>query len=151
MTTLRHLAGHIFRHANRRFGQPYIQAVRPVTAWSLPAGFSYDRDVDAVTNVTGTVLPNPESYWLTDTVYIVPSRFSVENFTAEFMTLTAGGQVAGGAIEMWIAQADIETLRAAHCVLLDKRIYNVESVQEAPSGYPDTSGLWARLRLMGRA
>lgn len=151
MATLAHMASRIFRHANRRFGQPYLSAVRPLAEWDLPVGFSYDRDVDAITNATGTVLPNPEAYWYADTVYIVPSRFSVENFTSEFMTLTPGGIVQGGAIEMWIAQADIEKLRVAHAVLLDKRWYNVESVQEAPSGYPGTDGLWARLRLMGRA
>lgn len=150
MATLAQMASHIFRHANRRYGQPYLQAVKPIDDWLLPTGFSYDRDVDAITNAAGTVLPNPADYWLTDTVYIVPSRFSVENFTAEFFKLTAGGVAEGGAIEMWIAQADIDTVRAAHAILLDKRWYNVESVQEAPSGHPDSSGLWARLRLMGR-
>lgn len=151
MATLKHLAARIFRQANRRYGTPYLQAVRPIAEWLLPAGFAYDADVDAIRNGAGTVLPNPESYWLTDVVYIVPSRFSVENFTSEFFSLTAGGISQGGAIEMWIAQADIEIVRAAHAIILDKRIYNVESVQEAPSGYPEASGLWARLRLMGRS
>jgi len=151
MATLAQLAPRIFRLANRRYGKPYMTVVRPVDDWNLPNDFAYDPDVDAVRNSNGTVLPNPEDYWTSDVVYIVPTKADWRDDVAELFKVVAGGMLNEGTLELWIAQGDISKVRAAHSVLLDRRWYNVENQQEAPSGYPGTDGLWSRVRLRGRS
>lgn len=149
--SLAQYASRIFRHANRRYGEPYLTAVRPLADWSLPAGYAYDAHVDAIRNAAGYILTEPQAYWTTDTVYIVPTRSSAEDASAEAFALLAGGVAPGGFTEVWVRQSDITTLRAAHALLLDKRWYDIASLQEAPAGYPTTDGLWGRLRLRARA
>lgn len=155
MPTLSQLAPRIFRHANRRYGKPYLRAVRPLTQWALPAGFAYDANVDAITNVSGTVLPNPEDYWVTDTIYIVPVASVVSTVVediADRYRLSPIGFVASGEIMVWVEGAtDIERVQVAHSILMGNRWYDVENVQEAPTGYPSADGLWALIRMRARA
>ena len=154
MPTLAQLGPRIFRHANRRYGQPYLRAVRPLTQWALPAGFAYDADVDAIRNGAGTVLPNPEAYWATDTIYIVPTASVVSTVVeniADRMRLIAGGLIEQGELMVWVAQDDIAKLQVAHAVELGNRWYDVQNIQEAPSGYPTQDGLWSLVFLRARS
>lgn len=155
MPTLSQLGPRIFRHANRRYGKPYMLVVRPLTQWALPAGFAYDATVDAIANGGGTILPNPEDYWVTDAVYIVPVASVVSTVVediADRYRLSPLGMVASGEIMVWIAGAtDIERVQVAHSIQLGNRWYDVENVQEAPSGYPAADGLWALIRLRARS
>lgn len=148
--SLRQQARRIFQRANRRYGQPYLLVVAPLAEWYLPAGFAYDDDVDAIRNGAGVVLPNPESYWVTDTVYIVPTATRKYDVMAEVFSMTPGGIVPSGTVDLFIEQADVEKVRVAHALQMDKRWYDVQAVQEAPAGYPGGTGLWARVTLRVR-
>lgn len=141
----------IFRQAHRRYGRPTMTVVRPVTAWSLPAGFTYDADLDVVSNSGGTVLRNVSDYWVSDLVYIVPVRHSMEDNASVFQKIMAGGLVETGVMDIWVlGETDIQRVLDCYRVRVGTRWFDVSSVQIAPSGYPDQPGLWARVTLTGR-
>lgn len=141
----------IFRHANARYGKPYVTAVRPVGYWNLPVGFSYNDDLDLVRNSSGTVLRNVQDYWVTDIVYIVPVRHSLADNVAILQETIVSGNVQTGTIDFWVLGAsDIGRMLAAHSVMLGDRWYTVSNVQVEPSGYPTTNGIFARISLVGR-
>jgi len=137
----------IFNKAWNAYGKPVLTAVRPRSAWSLPAGFAYDDDYDAITDSAGTVLPNPESYWATDTVYIVPVKR-----TADLDVLIAAGVVPAGTVDVYVLAADVATMQAAHACQINTDWYDVIDVGQAPVGYPGgATGIWARVRLQRRS
>lgn len=151
MATLAQMIPRIFRHAWLRYGQPTMLAVRPISYWALPAGFAYDPNVDAIRNAGGVVLPNPQDYWATDLIYIVPSRSDRgAGSIAELQELLVNGVVSGGGVGVWVLQVDIPKLRSAHAILLGDQWYDLDHQQQQPSGYGDSAGLWAYVRLKGR-
>lgn len=149
--TLANLARRMFFQAWRRYGCPTLLAVRPRSAWSLPAGFAYDADVDAIRNGAGVVLTNAEDYWVSDTVYIVPeaSRRAGGDL-AELQQLLVTGIATLGAVGVWVWGDDIAKLRAAHALRLGDQWYDLDRQGPQPSGYPGAHGLWAYVRLRGR-
>ena len=137
----------IFNRAWKAYGQPILTAVRPYSAWTLPAGFTYDDDYDQITDIAGTVLPNPQSYWVTDTVYIVPVKR-----TADLDVLIAAGVVPAGTVDVYVLAADVATMQAAHACQINGDWYDVIDVGQAPVGYPGGStAIWARVRLQRRS
>lgn len=151
MATLAQIIPRIFKHAWGRYGRPTLTAVRPIAYWDLPAGFAYDQDVDAIRNSVGDVLTNPNDYWTTDLIYILPTKSTTAaGDVAELQALIAPGITQSGEISIWVLQGDILKLRAAHAILLGDQWYDLVSQQQAPAGYPDSTGLWARVRLRGR-
>lgn len=137
----------IFNRAWLAYGQPVLTAVRPVSAWNLPAGFTYDPTYDALTNGSGTVLPNPQAYWTTDTVYLVPVKR-----TADLDVLVAAGVVPAGTVDIYVLAADAATMQAAHACQINTQWYDVSDVGQAPVGYPGgATGIWARVRLQRRS
>ena len=153
MATLNQMIPRIFKHAWQRYGKPTMQAVRPISYWALPAGFAYDQDVDAIRNAAGVVLTNHADYWVTDTIYIVPTRSNPRvRDVAELQELLVTGSVTIGTVEVWILNNnnDLARVREAHAILLGDQWYNLDNQQPAPSGYPDSTGLWSRVRLRGR-
>jgi hypothetical protein len=138
--------GSIFQRAWTAYGQPRLTAVRPVSYWGLPAGFAYDPTYDAITDTNHTVLPNPETYWVTDTVYIVPVKR-----TADLDVLIAAGVVPAGTVDVYILAADMATMGAAHACQINGQWYDVREVALAPVGYPGSQGIWARVRLQRRS
>jgi len=133
----------IFGRAWWRYGKPVLVAVRPTTTWTLPTYFAYDPELDVVKNASGVVLPNPEAYWGTDTVYIVPAAD-----TADVKMLVAAGVVPDGTVEVSVLAADLATVRAAHAVQLSGRWYDVTDVTDAPAGAP---AVWGIVRLRRRS
>jgi hypothetical protein len=107
--------------------------------------------VDTIRNGAGTVLPNPEDYWATDIVYIVPTKSQGDSGAAQLAVLLAGGTVSAGTISIWVLEDDIAKVHAAHAIQIGNRWYTVSNTQEAPSGFPGSSGLWARVTLQGRS
>lgn len=151
MAQLSDLIPRIFRQAWTRYGKPTATVVRPLAAWSLPAGFSYEANVDTIRNAAGTVLPNPEDYWATDIVYIVPTKSNLIDSTAQLASLLAGGVTLTGTIDIWVLEDDIAKTLACHALKIGNRWYTVSNTQPAPSGYPGSSELWARVTLQGRS
>ena len=137
----------IFYRAWLAYGKPVLTAVRPRSAWNLPAGFSYDDNYDAITDAAGTVLPNPQDYWATDMVYIVPTKR-----TADLDVLIATGVVPAGTIDIFVLAADVATMQVAHAGQINTDWYDVMDVGQAPVGYPGgATGIWARVRLQRRS
>ena len=143
MQALDFLVPRIFRQAWERYGKPALWAIRPLADWSLPAGFAYDRSVDAITDAAGTVLPNPESYWAGDYVYIVPI-----GQTADLRAMVAAGVVPSGMVDVKVLSADLATVRAAHAVQINGDWYDVLEVAQAPVG---VAGVWGTVRLRRRS
>jgi hypothetical protein len=107
-----------------------MTAVRPVSGWSLPAGFAYDANLDRITNASHVVLPNPEAYWVTDSVDVVPS---VPN--RDLRAMMAAGLVPAGTVELGILSDDATTVRNAHAVQYAGEWFNVAAVETAGIGW----------------
>ena len=135
----------IFRRAWLAYGQPQMAAVKPIADWTLPAGFSYDDELDVIRNAAGAVITNPEDYWAMDYLNIVPTRRS-----ADLQMLIAAGEVPAGSVDVYILSADIETVRDAHSVEIDGDWYDVGEAAHAPVGVAP-AGNWARVRLTRRS
>src|SRR5512135_1798092 len=118
MATLAQMTKRIFRHAWLRYGQPTMEVVRPMSAWTLPAGFAYDQDVDCIRNGAGVVLRNPEDYWVSDIVYILPNKSERMGSIAELQQMLVAGVVTAGTIGVWVYGTDIAKVKAAHAVKL---------------------------------
>lgn len=69
---LSRLSDRLWGIAHRRYAAPYMTAVRPVSEWTLPAGYSLDDATGNIRNEAGAVLANPSAYMATTTVPIVP-------------------------------------------------------------------------------
>jgi hypothetical protein len=137
----------IFQRAWQAYGQPVVTVVRPPSTWALPAGFAYDQTYDAIQNSAGVVLPNPQAYWVTDTVYLVPTKR-----TADLDVLIAAGVVPAGTVDIYVLAADVATMQAAHACQINGDWYDVKDVGQAPVGYPGGAlGIWARVRLQRRS
>lgn len=134
----------MFQRTWRAFEKPTLTVVRPVSYWSLPSGWSYNEELDAVVDGSGTVLPNPEDYWASETVYIVPL-----GETADLLNMMAAGLVPSGTVDVLIMQQDVATVREAHAVQISGDWYDVVEVAETPVGH--VSGVWARVRLQRRS
>ena len=135
----------IFNHAWTRYGKPTITAVAPVADWTLPAGFAYNDDLDVIANAAGTVITNPEDYWATDTVYIVPLGRS-----ADLQALIAAGEAPSGTANFLVLDTDAATVRAAHAIQYDGDWCDVQEVAHAPIGLGG-SGRWARVTVTRRS
>lgn len=142
--TLRDMAPRAFRLAWHRYGRPSMTVVQALTNWLLPAGFGYDPHADQVRNAAGAVLPNPEDYWVTSMVYVVP-----QSQGADLRSLVAAGMLASGTVQVSILAADVPTVRTAHAVQLDDIWYTVKDVQHDPPG-TGAAGVWATVTLSRR-
>ena len=151
MATLAQLIPRIFKHAWQRYGQPTLTAVRPMSYWNMPVGFAYDQDVDAIRDSAGDVLTNVFDYWTSDMIYILPTKSAPGGGdVAELQALLVPGVAQTGEVSVWVLRDDIYKLRVAHAILLGDQWYYLVSQQQAPAGFPDSTGLWARVRLRGR-
>lgn len=152
MATLAQSIPRIFRHAWQRYGKPVLTAVRPMAEWNLPATFVYDQTVDEIRDPSGVVLNNPEDYWVTDLIYIVPNRSERgAGAIAELAQVLAGGQVSAGTVGVWVLGADdVLKIKQAHALQLNGQWYDLAHDQAQPTGYPTTDGLWAYVRLKAR-
>lgn len=142
MATLGQLVPRIFARAWQRYGRPVMRVVRPIAHWALPAGFAYNPTVDAITDAAGIVLPNPEAYWTTDDVYIVPT-----GGTADEQVLAAIGVIPAGTIYVFVLPQDAATVRAAHAIEVDGAWYDVVEVSARPVG----ANAWLRVELRRRS
>lgn len=131
--------GMIFRRAWEAYGNPTAAVVKPVAEWNLPAGFSYDARLDRITDAAHQVLPNPEAYWVEETVYIVPATNP-----DEMATLIAAGLVKPGSMDIGVLSADAAKLENAYAVRIDSVWYVVDGVE---TGF---SAGWRRVRLARR-
>jgi hypothetical protein len=151
MATLAQLIPRIFNHAWQRYGEPTLTAVRPIAYWVLPAGFAYNKDVDAIRDSAGVVLTNVSDYWTSDSIHILPTKSAPGGGdVAELQALPVPGVAQTGEVSVWVLKDDIHKLRVAHALLLGDQWYDLVSQQQAPAGFPDSTGLWARVRLRGR-
>lgn len=150
MATLAQMTKRIFRHAWLRYGQPTMLVVRPLSDWTLPAGFAYDQTVDCIRNNAGVVIRNPEDYWVTDLVYILPNRSERSGSIAELQEMLVTGQVTSGGIGVWVLGADIAKVKASHAIKLFDEWYELDHQTPQPAGDPSGAGLWAYVRLKAR-
>lgn len=135
----------IFLQAWKQYGKPIMAVVPPIASWSLPAGFSYDRETDQVMDGAGVALLNWGDYYAAEYLYIVPIAPS-----ADRMTLAAAGVVPAGSTDVFVMKGDADTARAAHSVQVDGEWYNVVEVARAPLG-AGSPGTWARVTLQRRS
>lgn len=133
----------MFRRAWLAYGRPLLRVVRPMSEWTLPSGFAYDPAVDVIRDTTGRVLPNPDAYWVTDTVYIVPARA-----TTDERVLTAAGIIPTGTLYVYVLPQDVATVRNAHAVEAGNVWYDVVEVTAEPIG---TEHAWCRVELRRRS
>lgn len=138
MATLAQRVNQVFRRAWLAYGKPVLTVVRPVDVWNMPAGFAYDADIDRIANASRVVLPNPEDYWVTADVYIVPNKPS-----NDLRMLMAAGLVPVGTVELGLLSDDAATLENAHAVRYAGHWYNVAAVDSAGIG-------WTVVRLVRR-
>ncbi len=147
MATLAQMIPRIFRQAWRRYGQPFMTVVRPFSDWDLPVGFAYNDELDVIQNAAGIVLPNPEDYWVTDMVYIVPARQ-----TGEARALMVAGLVPAGTVDVFVLATDLPAVRAAHAVEIDGDWYDVVNVGMEPVGVGGaTTAVWGRVTVQRRS
>lgn len=125
MATLTQRVARMFYRAWNAYGQPTATVVRPLADWNLPAGFSYDERLDRITNSSQAVIRNPEDYWVTDTVYIVPNQNP-----NELRSLMAAGLVPAGTIEIGVMEADAATIENAHAVQVNGQWYDVSYIEQ---------------------
>jgi hypothetical protein len=111
--------------------------------WALPSGFAYDPAVDAIRNSAGVTLPNPEAYWATESIYIVP-----DDGGGETRVLIAAGVIPAGTLTLSILSDDAATVRAAHAVQVSGAWYDVVEVACEPAGGP---GGWCDVQLRRRS
>lgn len=142
MLPLAQMIPRIFRQAWRRYGQPQLAVVKPISAWALPAGYAYDPTADVIRNGSGYILEGLEAYW--DITYIptVPASPA-----SDARVLIAAGIIAAGTLEMLVLAADAPTVRSAHAVEVDGVWYTVKDVSHAAAG---NGGEWARVTLTRR-
>ena len=141
----------IFIRAWRRYGKPVMYVVHRMSEWTLPAGFTYDDETDSIHDASGLWLPNPEDYWVSEYIYIVPSvRGGTGSGTADLEVLIAAGIVPAGTIDVYIMHSDVDTVREAHAVEMSGDWYDVLEVSRAPIGI-GTEGVWAKTRLTRRS
>lgn len=133
----------IFNRAWRRYGKPVATVVRPISEWNLPAGFAYDPTYDRIVDVDTVPLNNPEAYWVTDSVYIVPNAYS-----GDLKLMIAVGAVPAGTTEFGVLSTDLDTIQNAHAVQIDGDWYDVVDTAHSPIG---TDGTWALVRVTRRS
>jgi len=145
VATLAQMIPRMFWQAWRRYGQPLMTVVRPLGDWNLPAGFAYNAELDVIQDAAGTVLPNPEDYWATDLVYIVPARQ-----TGETRMLMVAGLVPAGTVDVFVLAADLPAVRAAHAVEIDGDWYDMVNVGMEPVGV-GSGAVWGRVTVQRRS
>ena len=137
----------IFRHAWHRYGEPTMTTVPPLSAWTLPAGYSASASHDGIETTGGqtiTDLDDLAGYYATGTVHIVPT-----GRTADLDAMVAAGVAPSGMIDVLIMQSDYATVDAAFAVEVLGKWYDVIEVSQAPVGHG--TGIWARVRLQRRS
>lgn len=113
-----------YLRAWKAYGQPVMTVVKQIADWDLPAGYTYDPVVDRVADAGHNVLPNPEDYWVTASIYIVPDKNP-----AALRNLAAQGLVPDGTMAVGILSDDAAVVAAAHAVQLDGQWYDVAAVE----------------------
>lgn len=136
----------IFLQAWKQYGKPIMAVVPPIASWSLPAGFSYNRETDQVMNSAGIALFNWGDYYAAEYLYIVPITASADN-----AMLAAAGVIPSGTSEVYILPDDAATVRVAHSIEMDGDWYDVQEVGRAPIGGNTSAGAWARVTLKRRS
>lgn len=146
--TLASKINRIFNLANRRYGKPYLEAVPPLSSWTLPAGYTADATLDGIRTGSGEVLTDLDAfetsgYFNLSTVYIVPLQSS-----DDLRSMIAAGIAPAGQLELYVLAADLPTVRAAFAIQVNGQWYDVAGPAAEPSGATD---VWARVRLQRRA
>ena len=139
----------IFRKAWRRYGRPTMSVVPPLSAWSLPAGYTFDASRDGIVTSGGATLTDLDAfeasgYFEFGTVYIVPTGQK-----PDLDAMIAAGIAPSGQVEVWILQSDVDTVNAAFAVEIMGDWFNVIEAGRAPVGHG--AGVWARVRLERRS
>lgn len=138
----------IFRRAWQRYGRPTMSAVPPLSAWSLPAGYTFDASRDGILTGSGAVLNDLDAfeasgYFVGEVIYIVPLQSS-----DDLRTMVAAGVAPAGSLELYVLSADVATVQEAFAIKLGGLWFNVSSPAVEPSG---TGDVWARVRLERRS
>lgn len=114
-------------------GKPTMRCIQPRSAWTVPAGYTFDTGLDRYVNGSGTVWEPTTSSLPYNNVNILPPVGS------ELFELTAGGVVDAGSKTARILAADRATVEAAEFVLVDSLEYRViestPNVTGNPTGY----------------
>ena len=138
--------GSIFRKAWRRYGKPTMTTVPPLSAWSLPAGSTFDASRDGILTGSGAVLTDLDSlsdYYAGSVIYILPLPAS-----DDLRAMVSAGIAPDGQLDVYVLAADLATVSAAFAVEIGGLWFNVASVAAEPSGRSD---VWARVRLERRS
>lgn len=123
MATLATRVRSMFFRMWRAYNRPTISVVLPPEQWTLPDGYEYDALTDRIANTDHTILPNPEDYWSTATVYIVP-----DSNPKETRNLIAQGVLPSGTVDVGVLADDVATVKTGHAVQLNGEWYDVAEV-----------------------
>lgn len=114
----------------RLCGEPTLQIIPPVSAWSLPAGVSFDRHIDRFVDGSGASVVVNWRDQITTEVRFLPKS---DSHNAALRML--GVVVTDGMTVTILWSADIaEKVKTAWGVLLSDRLYRVQAWQTVPPG-----------------
>ena len=113
------LSDRIWGIAHRRYAEPQMTVVRPVSEWTLPAGYSLDTATGNIRNEAGAVLSNPSAYMATATVPVVPG------VAHQGTNILPADITPDDVVMVAVRYSDLVTVRAALYVIYQGETYDV--------------------------
>lgn len=114
----------------RLSGEPTLQIIHPISEWSLPAGATYDRHLDQFVDAAGAPVPLD---WRTQPATAVGFLPKSGSHNAALRMLGIVTTDTMNVVVPWTAQTQAR-VQNAWGVVLDNRLYRVQSWQPAPAG-----------------
>ena len=139
---LHRLSDRLWEIAHRRYAAPELTVVRPVSEWTLPAGYSLDAATGNIRNEAGVVLANPSAYMATVVVPIVPGVTHVGT------DILPADVTPDDVVTVAVRYSDVMTVRSALYVIYQGETYDV--VDSARLSDAQTSRMPAHVTLHRR-
>lgn len=126
----------MFQRFWRRHGSPTLDIIPPVSAWTLPAGITYNAQYDQFLNASNVVQAANYASWATSTsVGFLPRRRETE------ASLTIGGvlsaEVVSTSVVIEWTSAMQSKITLAWGVVIGSTLYRVRSWTVVPEGVDD--------------
>lgn len=116
---LSRLSDRLWEIAHRRYAAPQLTVVRPVSEWTLPAGYSLDDATGNIRNEAGAVLSNPSAYMTTVTVPVVPGLAHIGT------DILPADITPDDVVMVAVRYGDVATVRTAQYVIYQGETYDV--------------------------
>jgi len=110
---------------------PIVTVVKPITEWTLPAGYTVDYTLDMITDDFDAVVSDYSSFWETQDVNVL-----MENRNLAVKGNTLAGMSDSGAQVFYVLAKDVDLVLAAFRIIIGDVQYNVSTVSPEPPGNP---------------